>query len=58
MFLTSLPASALNDDIGNRGIFHTRNDCHLFGSLAFAVSAVNAIVLTGSAHHNRTRGAR
>ena len=56
MFLTSSPASALSDDIGNSGTFHKTNDCLLFGSLA---SAVNARALTGSAHdNNRACGAR
>ena len=63
MFLTRLPASALSDDISNRGTFHKTNDCLLFGSLASMISssssAVNARVLTESAHDNyRALGAR
>ena len=59
MFLTSSPASALSDDIRNRGTFHKTNDYLLFGSLASMVSAVNALVLTGSARdNNRIGGAR
>ena len=57
MFLTSSPASALSDDIGNRGTFHKANDCLLL--LAATVSPVNARLLTGSARgNNRACGAR
>ena len=39
MFLTSSPASALSDNVGNRGTFHKTNDCLLFGSLVSTVSS-------------------
>ena len=58
MFLTSSPASVLNDDIKNRGTFHKTNNYLLFGSFAFAVSAVNACVFAGSACDNCACGAR
>ena len=47
MFLTDSPASALSDNIRNRGTFHKTNNCLISGSLASTVSVVNARALTG-----------